>query len=177
MSIAEERGRGTKHAVIVQGLYDRNSGFIGGIVDSRRDDRESIVDVDDVRSFPLHQVEQLTVALLVPNRIAKQDQWVLAGHLLVAGVVQKHLVPMGAQQIGFLGKDLILAAGRSGTNCARRESSSGSDRLFAADGTGNHLLPYTLGQKQIDGSLEERPGKTIGVTAKTDPFSNPPRKP
>ena len=49
---------------------------------------------------------------LVPDGIAKQDQWVLALHLIVAGLVQKHLVAMRAQQVGLLGKDLILAAGR-----------------------------------------------------------------
>jgi hypothetical protein len=38
--------------------------------------------------------------------------------------------------------------------------------LFATDGAADHLLPYTLGQKQIDGSLKERKGETIGVTPK-----------
>jgi hypothetical protein len=70
------------------------------------------VDVDDVRPFPLHQIEQLTVGLPVPNGIAKQNQWVLAFHLVVAGVVQKHLMPVRTQQVGLLGKDLVFAAGR-----------------------------------------------------------------
>jgi hypothetical protein len=51
------------------------------------------------------------MSLLIPDGIAKQDQRVLALHLLVAGVKRHYLVAMGAQQIGFLGKDLILATG------------------------------------------------------------------
>ena len=70
MPIAEERGRGTKHAVVVQGLYDRNSFFLGGIVDGGRDGWESIVDVNDVRPFPLHQGAKLAVALPIPDGIA-----------------------------------------------------------------------------------------------------------
>ena len=34
------------------------------------------------------------------------------------------------------------------------------------NGTGDHLLPDTLGKKQVNGSLEERPRKTNGVLPK-----------
>ena len=67
------------------------------------------MDVNDVRLFPLHQGAKLAVYSLVPDRIAQHDQRVLAGHLIVAGLVRKHLVAMRPQQIGLLGKDLILA--------------------------------------------------------------------
>jgi hypothetical protein len=33
MSVTEEGSCGTKQAVIVEGLYNRNPGFVGGIVD------------------------------------------------------------------------------------------------------------------------------------------------
>ena len=85
VSITEQGARGTEHAEIVQRLYDRNRGFIGRIINGGRNDRESIVDVNDVRPFALHQGKQLAVGLLIPDGIAKQDQWVLALHLLVAG--------------------------------------------------------------------------------------------
>ena len=52
------------------------------------------------------------VCLPVPDGIAEQDEWGLVFHLIVAGLVQKHLVSMAAQQIGFLSKDLVFAAGR-----------------------------------------------------------------
>ena len=41
---------------------------------------------------------------------AEQNQWVLARHLLVAGVVQQHFMPVRTQEVGFLGKDLVFAA-------------------------------------------------------------------
>ena len=69
------------------------------------------MDVNDVRPFLPHQGEKLAVDLRVPDGIAKQDQRVFALHLLVAGVKSNYLVAMGAQQIGFLGKNLILATG------------------------------------------------------------------
>ena len=110
MPIAKESVRGTKQAVVVQGLYDRNSLFICRIVGSRRDHGESVVDVDDLRPFPLHQSPKLPVRLPVPNCVAEQNQRVGAGHLIVAGLVKQNLVAMQPQQIGLLGKDLILAA-------------------------------------------------------------------
>ena len=74
MPIAEESGRGTEEAVIVQGLYDRNSFPVRRIVDSGRNHRESIMDVNDVRSFPAHQLAKLLMDLLVPDRVPEQDQ-------------------------------------------------------------------------------------------------------
>ena len=111
MSIAEESARGTEHAEIVQGLYHWNCCLIGRIVDGGRDDRESVVDVNDVRPFLLHQGQELAMHMRVPDGIAKQDQRVLSLHLVVAGVKRNDLMAMRAQQIGFLGKDLILATG------------------------------------------------------------------
>src|ERR1700728_4327300 len=108
VSIAEESARGTEEAVIVQGLYDGNSFPVGRVVDSGRDERESIVDVNDVGFFPAHQVAKLLMDLLIEDGIAEQDQGIHAGHLIVAGLVQNHVMAMRAQQIGLLGEDLIL---------------------------------------------------------------------
>ncbi len=110
MPVAEEGVRGAEQAVIVQGLYDRNSFLICRIVGSRRDHRESVVDVDDLRPLPLHQRAKLAVGLPVPNCVAQQNQRVGASHLIVAGLVKQNLVAMRPQQLGLLGKDLILAA-------------------------------------------------------------------
>jgi hypothetical protein len=111
MAIAKEGAGGTEHAEIVQGLYHWNSCLIGSIVDGGRDEGERVVDVNDVRPFQLHQGEKLAVHMRVPDGIAKQDEWVLALNLVVAGVKKNDLMAMRAQQIGFLGKDLILATG------------------------------------------------------------------
>jgi hypothetical protein len=111
MPVAEEGSRGTEHAEVVQGLYDRNCCLIGCIVDRGRYEGEGVVDVNNIRSFMLHQGQELAVHLPVPDGVAKQDQRVLAYHLVVAGVKRNDLVAVGTQQIGFLGKDLILATG------------------------------------------------------------------
>jgi hypothetical protein len=112
MSVTKQGACGAEHAEIVQGLDNRDSGFIGGIVHGWRDDWERIVDVDDIRPLPLHQLAELAVRLLVPDSIAEHNQRVFALQLLVAGVVQKHVVSMRAQEICFLGEDLVLPAGR-----------------------------------------------------------------
>jgi hypothetical protein len=71
VSIAKESGRRTERAVVVQGLYDRNSFFIGRIVNGGRDHREGVMDVNDVGFFLVHQGTQLVVSLPVPDGVAE----------------------------------------------------------------------------------------------------------
>src|ERR1700734_3419395 len=111
MAIAEKGGRRAKHAVVVQRLYNRDSLFICRIVDGGRDHREGVMDMNDVRRLPVHEGTKLGMDLLVPDRIAEQDQPVFALYLIVAGPVKKHLVAVRPQQIGLLGEDLILTTG------------------------------------------------------------------
>ena len=111
MTIAEKGGRRAKHAVVVQRLHDRDSLFIGRIVDGGRDHRKSVMDMNDVRRPPVHEGAKLGMDLLVPDGIAEQDQAVLAVYLIVAGPVKKYFMAMRSQQIGLLGEDLILTTG------------------------------------------------------------------
>src|ERR1700684_600310 len=110
MSIAEESARGTEETVIVQGLYDWNSFPVGRVVDSGRNYRESIMDVNDVGLFPAHQGAKLLMGFVVENGVPEQNQGVHAGHLIVAGLVQNHVMATGAQQIRLLGEDLIFTS-------------------------------------------------------------------
>ncbi len=87
MRVAEKGSCGTEQAVIVQGLYDRNSGLVCRIVNGGRDHRKSIMHMHEIRPFALHQRTKLLMGLRVPNSVAEQDQAVGAGHLAVAGLV------------------------------------------------------------------------------------------
>jgi hypothetical protein len=69
------------------------------------------VDVHDVWPFLVHQGPEFPVDLLVPDSFAEHDQGLCVSHLMVAGLVQKHPVAARPEQVGFLGKDLILASG------------------------------------------------------------------
>ena len=72
------------------------------------------MDVNDVRLFAAHQLAKLLMYPLVPDGVPQQDQGVDPGHLIVARLVQNHVMAMRAQQIGLLGEDLILASGLQG---------------------------------------------------------------
>ena len=112
VALAKELCVQAQQPIVVQGLYDRNARRTARIIDRGSQQRKEVVDMNDVRSFALHQGEQLVMNALVPYGIAEQDQWVLTLHLLVAGVELKHLVATRTQQFGLPGKDLVLAAGR-----------------------------------------------------------------
>jgi hypothetical protein len=109
--IAEKRGRRTERPVIVQGLDYRDIFVIGRVVRSRRNHRESVVDVHDVWPFLIHQGPEFPVDLLVPDSFAEHDQGMCVSHLIVAGLVQEYPVAVGPQQVSFLGKNLIFASG------------------------------------------------------------------
>src|ERR1700735_403873 len=64
--IAEESGRWTEQAEIMQSLHHWNAFLVGGVVSGWRDDRKGVVDVHDVRLFPLHQSSQLVVDFAIP---------------------------------------------------------------------------------------------------------------
>jgi hypothetical protein len=60
----------------------------------------------------MHQLAQLAVDSLIPDGVGDRDQWILALHLFVAGLIDQHLVTAAAKQFGLLGKDLIFSAGQ-----------------------------------------------------------------
>src|ERR1700678_1629154 len=68
------------------------------------------MDVNDVRLFAAHQLAKLLMYPLVPDGVPQQDQGVDPGHLIVARLVQNHVMAMRAQQLGLLGEDLIFTS-------------------------------------------------------------------
>jgi hypothetical protein len=74
VSIAEEQGVCAKETVVMQGLNYWHTLGSGRVVSRRRDERESVVEVDYSRSFRPKKLAQLAVCSLVPDRGAGQGQ-------------------------------------------------------------------------------------------------------
>jgi hypothetical protein len=73
-TVAVKSRGGAKQPEIMEGLYHRYSGFAALRVNRRRNLRKSIMDVNDVRSFPPEKRGNLTLGVPGPGHLPDQEQ-------------------------------------------------------------------------------------------------------
>ena len=71
-AVAEKVSAGAHQPVVVDGGHDRNRRVPARVQDGGTEQRESIVDVDDVGRYPAQHRGQLTAGLAAPDHPGRQ---------------------------------------------------------------------------------------------------------
>jgi hypothetical protein len=112
-SVAQELRAGTKKPEIVKSLHHRDSSLAARAVYRRRNHHKRIVNVHNIRPFPLEERPEVAVRVAGPD--GADDQRTAANgreflDLMIAALVRHHLVPAALEDSLLLLEDNIFAA-------------------------------------------------------------------
>jgi hypothetical protein len=114
MAVAKQaKGRAQK-AKVVQGLNDRYSHFLTGLVDGRRNHHEGIVYVNKIGALGPQKLPDMPSRVFVPNDVLGQREPPKTCHLfylVVAALIGNNLMSMTFKQLTLLSEGDILSTG------------------------------------------------------------------
>jgi len=109
-AVPEERPLGTGEAVVLKTLDDCSAGSSSPNRSGKRDEREPIVEVDDVSVFPFDDRGKIPSDRPIPNRAGSGRQRWKTGDVVALPGERHDVVPVRTEQVDLVLKDLILAA-------------------------------------------------------------------